>query len=56
MTLRSCAIAFTVSLLATAVSAETPPPAWDNRPDAALEAFADQVGVDFSRNAVGEST
>jgi len=51
MTIRSCAIAFAFSLLATAVSAETPP-ASDNRPDAALEAFAGQVGVDLSRKAV----
>jgi len=56
MTIRSCAIAVTVSLLATAVSAETPPPASDNRPDAVLEAFAGQLGVDLSLKAVGEST
>jgi len=52
MTIRPCAIAVAFSLLATAVSAETPPPASDNRPDAALEAFAGQVGVDLSRKAV----
>jgi len=52
MTARSCAIAFAFSLLATAISAEPPPPAADNRPDAALEAFVAQVGVDLSQKAV----
>jgi len=52
MTIRPCTIAFALSLLATVVSAETPPPASDNRPDAPLEAFAGQVGVDLSQKAV----
>jgi len=39
-------------LLATAVSAESPPPAAEHRPDAALEAFVAQVGVDLSQQAV----
>jgi hypothetical protein len=52
MAMRPCAIAFALSLLATAVLAEPPPPAADNRPDAALEAFAVQVGVDLSQKAV----
>jgi len=52
MTARSCAIGFAFSLLATAVCAEPPPPASEHRPDAALEAFVAQVGVDLSRKAV----
>jgi len=52
MTARSCAIAFAFSLLATAVRAEPPPLASENRPDAALEAFVAQVGIDLSRKAV----
>jgi len=49
--MRPCAIAFALSLLATAVCAE-PPPAAEHRPDAALEAFVVQVGVDLSQKAV----
>jgi len=55
MTARSCAIAFAFSLLATAVCAEPPPLAVEHRPDApdaALEAFVAQVGVDLSQKAV----
>jgi len=52
MTTRSCAIVFAFSLLATAVCAEPLPPAADNRPDAALEAFVAEVGVDLSQKAV----
>ena len=52
MAMRPCAIAFALSLLATAVSAEPPPPAAGNRPDAALEAFVAEVGVDLSQKAV----
>ena len=53
MKARSCAIAFAFSLLATAVCAEPPLLASEHRPpDAALEAFVAQVGVDLSQTAV----
>jgi len=52
MNTRSCAIVFAFTLFATAVCAEPLPPAADNRPDAGLEAFVAQVGVDLSQNAV----
>jgi len=50
--MRPCANAFALSLPATAVCAGPPPLAWDNRPDAAPEAFVAQVGVDLSQKAV----
>jgi len=45
-------MAFAFSLLANAVSAETPPPASNSRQDAALEVFVAQVGIDLSQKAV----
>jgi len=45
-------MASSFSLLASAVSAETPPPAANSRQDAALEALVAQVGTDLSQTAV----
>jgi len=45
-------MAFALSLLANAVSAETPPPATNSRQDAALEAFVAQVSIDLSQKTV----